>query len=491
MKLVIWLKKKKANYYSMIDIKEVTHLAQWGLEIEKIEDLGEKLYKYWQKFSPYMQSQTRDTSIYGFQYISGLLRIESKKTINNIGQKTKVPTQNMQHFISNSPWSSQELLNALQRDISSQPRFQKGGMLVIDESANEKSGKHSAGAGRQYNGRLGKIEMSQVGVFISLVTPTVNTWIDGKLFFPKAWFKKEAAEERQKIEMPARLSFKTKPELAWEIVQRIRDNGVAFEGIAMDTLYGRNRKLRANLDQTGIEYYADVPNDTQVYLRQPHIIYPRTKKGKKSKRPLFLCGSPCKVRDLLKTPYLRWHQIDIRPSEQGFLTAEFARIRVWTRYNNSIRSEWLLIRLDNSRVTFILSNASLDTSLDTMAWRKSHRYFIERSNQDAKSEFGWDDFRAIKYRAWQHQLALTILASVFVAEIRLDWATQYQHHPELLAHYQIDILPILSVANICELLRAAMPLPQLTPPEAALLVIDHLVNRIYSRKSRLNSGPSP
>ncbi len=102
-----------------------------------------------------------------------------------------------------------------------------------------------------------------------------------------------------------------------------------------------------------------------------------------------------------------------------------------------------------------------------------------------------DEFRAIKYRAWQHQLALTILASWFITETQLDWAVRYQRDPHLLAQYEIDVLPVLSVANIRELLRAAMPLPQLSPIEAALLVIEHLDNRIRSRKSRLRNGPSP
>jgi hypothetical protein len=38
-------------------------------------------------------------------------------------------------------------------------------------------------------------------------------------------------------------------------------------------------------------------------------------------------------------------------------------------------------------------------------------YFVERSIQDAKSELGWDEFQAIKYRTWEHQLALTMLVS--------------------------------------------------------------------------------
>lgn len=120
-----------------------------------------------------------------------------------------------------------------------------------------------------------------------------------------------------------------------------------------------------------------------------------------------------------------------------------------------------------------------------MAWRKTHRYLIERSNEDAKDEFGWDEFQTRKYRAWQHQLALTILASWFVAETRLDWQKRFAPGLDLLVQYEVDALPKLFVANVRELLRASMPLPQPTPEEAAGLVVSHLVNRTRSRKSRL------
>ena len=126
-----------------------------------------------------------------------------------------------------------------------------------------------------------------------------------------------------------------------------------------------------------------------------------------------------------------------------------------------------------------------------MAWRKSHRYFNERSNQDSKSGYGWDEFQALKYRAWQHHLAFTILASWFIAETRLDWMARYTRDPALLEHYEVDVLPLLSVDNVRELLRAAMPLPQLSPQEAAELVVDHLVNRTRSRKSRLSRQRVP
>jgi hypothetical protein len=102
-----------------------------------------------------------------------------------------------------------------------------------------------------------------------------------------------------------------------------------------------------------------------------------------------------------------------------------------------------------------------------------------------KANWGWDEFQAIKYLAWEHQLALTILASWFIATTRLDWMKRFERDSALLEQYEIDVLPLLSVGNVRELLRAAIPLPQLSIQEAGDLVVEHLINRSRSRKSRL------
>jgi SRSO17 transposase len=269
------------------------------------------------------------------------------------------------------------------------------------------------------------------------------------------------------------------------MIQRVVANQVPFEAVIMDDLYGRNHVLRRRLDQAGIEYYGDIPANTFVYLDKPQIIYPKTKRGKRSKRPKIVAKQRYAARQLLHDPELKWVTITLRPSERGMLIAQFARRRVWIVHGTHCRQEWLLIRRDGQRLTYVLSNASADTSLETMAWRKSHRYFIERDNQGAKSEIGWDEFQAIKYQAWEHQLALTILASWFITETRLDWMSRFERDPALLEQYEVDVLPMLSVGNVRELLRAAMPLPQLSTQEATALVIEHLDNRTRSRRSRL------
>ena len=411
--------------------------------------------------------------------------MDTKRNFANIGRKVEVPGQNLQHFMSNSPWSAADLIAAVQNEIKAHPSFQKA-ILVLDESAEEKGGAESAGAGRQHNGRLGKVEMSQVGVFLSLVTPEVNTWIDGELYIPAHWFELDYAEKRQGMGIPDQRTFQKKPELGWQLIQRVRDSGIPFEAVVMDDLYGRNGVLRQHLNQANIEYYGDIPLNTLVYLEQPKIVCPLTKSGQSSKTPQVE-GQAYKVQSLAQQ--LEWQTIRLRPNERGYLQADFARCRVWVVYEKTqMRQEWLLVRKDAKRVTYVLSNAPEDISLETMAWRKTHRYLIERSNEDAEGELGWDEFQARKYRAWEHQLALTILATWFVAETRLDWMQRFQQDPALLAKYQVDVLPQLSVGNVRELLRAALPLPQLSPEEAASLVTNHPINRTRSRRSRLRSA---
>jgi SRSO17 transposase len=272
------------------------------------------------------------------------------------------------------------------------------------------------------------------------------------------------------------------------MIQRAQARKIPFQAVVMDDLYGRNSVLRQQLDEAHIEYYGDVPIDTQVYLTKPMVVYPLTKRNKPAKNPKIVGAKVYQVQELGQEPALRWQTIRLRPNERGYLEAKFARCRVWVVYGTQIHQEWLLIRQDSVQVTYVLSNAAEDTSLETMAWRKTHRYLIERSNQDAKGELGWDEFQTRKFRAWEHQLAMTILAAWFVAETRLDWMKRFTQDPALLAKYEVEVLPQLSVGNVRELLRAAMPLPQLSPQEAALLVTTHLVNRTRSRKSRLKKA---
>ena len=465
--------------------------ARWGLPLEEILGLEDRLCEYYARYRVWTLTQTDDTSEYGFHYLSSLMRMETKRTMAGIARVSGVAVQNMQQFISDSPWSGPHLIGALQNEIKAHPAYAEGSMLIIDESADEKSGDTSAGAGRQRNGRLGKVDMCQVGVFLSLTNNGHQTWIDGELYVPEAWFAPENAEKYKRIGLPEGQVFQTKLDLALKTVKQACDNGIPFDAIDCDSFYGRAGWFRDQLDQLGVEYYADVPKNTQVYLKKPTVYCPQTKDGKPAKNHKVV-GTPYSVKEFSYLACTKWETFTLRPSERGMLKADFARHRVWTvDPDGTLRQEWLLMRRDPSQITYSMSNACLNTSLFTMAQRKSQRFFIERTNQDAKSELGWDEFQAIKYRAWQHHLAFTILASWFITETQLAWAADHPRDPLLLEQYEIDVLPNLSMANVRTLLRAVMPLPQLSPLEAAALVVEHLDNRTRSRKSRLRKLSEP
>jgi SRSO17 transposase len=74
---------------------------------------------------------------------------------------------------------------------------------------------------------------------------------------------------------------------------------------------------------------------------------------------------------------------------------------------------------------YTLLNAPANTPAPHLMAGSCQRYFTERTFEDAKTEIGWDEFQAQKYRAWEHHLALTGLALWFVAQTKLAWVQPF------------------------------------------------------------------
>ena len=411
------------------------------------------------------------------------------RTIAAIAREGRVAEQNMQHFMSNSPWSGRALVEQVQAAILERRELQ-GGMLILDESADEKSGENSAGAGRQHNGRLGKIDESQVGVYLAYAHDQTWTMWDGELFVPEKWFSVEAAPRRTKAGLPSTQTFQTKVDIGWQMIRRAKALGLKFEAVTFDSLYGRSHWLRECCEQRQIEYYADIPSNYALYHDVPQVAFERNKRGEPTQQFTIVGQAALSAATFVNLPQTRWEKMTLRPGERGHLQVEFARIPVWTvNTSGTVREETLLLKRENNGIRYTLTKAPHSTPLATLAHRTCQRYFIERSLQDAKSELGMADFQALKYHAWEHHFALTLVATWFIAETCLDWTQEFPPDPQLQHDYTIDVLPRLSVSNVCALLRAALPLRQLSVQEAAALVVQHLDNRTRSRRSRLKKRP--
>jgi SRSO17 transposase len=466
---------------------------RWGLPAEAVAGLGDRLHALWTRFRPCFQTTTRDGSAHAWTYLRGVLTMTSKRTFANIARRVVDPAddgQALQQFMSDSPWSAHAVIRQVQTELAATPALQHGGMLILDESPDAKAGRHSAGAARQWNGRLGKVDLCQVGTFLAFATETLWTWIDGELFLPEPWFAPELATERLRLGIPPARQFATKVELGWQLIQRVLAAGVPFEVLLCDDLYGRSQWLRHHLRGAQVVYLADVPADTQVYLTQPvvGVPVPRGRRGRPSTQLRVLNGvSPVAVRHVVGRADTPLRRFRVRDTERGVLDDQFAVRQVWTLHAGEVVAEWLVLRQEGADVTFALSNAPVTTPASQLVDWKCRRFGIECANQDAKSELGWGDFQAQKYPAWEHHLALTILAGWFIAQTKVDWARQHGPDPTLVAELGVNRLPALSVANVRELLQAVLPLQQLSPEQARRLVVKHLVDRSRSTRSRLKT----
>lgn len=468
---------------------------RWGLPMEAVDDIANRLRNTWARFQDCFKTKTRDTSEYAWLYLRGILTMDTGRNFANIARRVidlDDDGQNLQQFMSDSPWASGSVFKQIQAEIGQRSEL-GGGVLTLDESGDERAGDQSAGAGRQYLGRFGKVDMGQVAVGLGYYKDGLWMMVDAELYLPQDWFDDDHAELRERWHIPQNRSFATKPELGLVLIGRAKEQGLPFAVVTADSLYGRNNSFRAELEAENLTYVLDVPISTQVYLTKPVVGVPETVSGKLgrpfSRLQILSDDQPVAVRSLLDQSDFSLQPIELRHTERGLLIYHCAARQVWTITDEGTgRQEWLLIWQEpDQTIHFSLSNAPAQTSLAQLAHWRCLRYFAERTFQDTRSEAGWDELVARKYRAWMHHTALDALALWFVVETKLDWAQIYPRDPELVRDLEIAVLPALSMANMRELLKAVLPLKQLSPAQARALVIKHLVNRSRSTRSRLKA----
>jgi SRSO17 transposase len=144
--------------------------------------------------------------------------------------------QAQQQFLSDSPWEHRPLMEWVAQEVDEL----LGGadsMLLLDESGFAKKGNKSVGVARQWNGRLGKVDNCQVGVFAALSDGLRAALVDLRLFLPESWTSDPERCAQAKIPESERQA-RTKPELAWEMIQQAVARGLRFGWVGLDSLYG-------------------------------------------------------------------------------------------------------------------------------------------------------------------------------------------------------------------------------------------------------------
>lgn len=226
---------------------------RWGLSAEAVAHLGERLFQFWLRFRGCFTPRTRDTSEHAYDYLRAQLTMDTDRNFANMDRTLHGGDgQALQHFMSNSPWSGQGVFSQIQAEIKAIPALAHGSPLILDESADEKAGTHNAGASRQYNGRLGKVDVCRVDTCLTYANGGLWAMVDGELFLPEEWFGTAFAQRRTELGIPAERCFETKLQWGLKMVKRVKGHGLPFDLLACDALYGRASQFRADVDAAGV-----------------------------------------------------------------------------------------------------------------------------------------------------------------------------------------------------------------------------------------------
>jgi len=384
------------------------------------------LDRNYKRYRRLFKKKTRDNSHRALQYLQGL--IQSDKAVNMTNIPKTIPgsdNQSLQHFISESTWDEEGIITRLQADAAKLFGDPKRASLHIDGSAFGKQGRNSVGVARQYNGRLGKVDNCQVGVFLGYAKKGYRALIDKRLYLPKEWI--DDKERRKKCKVPDEVVFKTKAELGLEMIQRAKERKLPFGWVGMDAEFGEQPWLLDALDKEGITYIADIASNTRAWLKKPKTELP-PKMGITGRKPTIVRipggePKPLEVRKIAKDPSMKWETIFIRDTERKPLWTQIACLRVYP-VKDKLPGEpvWLIIRQNEGEkeTKYQLSNADEHTSTDMLGKMSASRYWIERALQDAKSDMGMADYQLRGWRGWHHHITMTFMAMLFLTDMLIE-----------------------------------------------------------------------
>ena len=287
--------------------------------------------------------------------------------------------------------------------------------FVIDETSHLKKGLKSVGVARQYAGVVGKVDNCQVAVHVSLGNEKFCSLVGTELFLPEDWTNdKQRCDAAGVPELDQK--FQTKPELALKLVRRAIDSKIEFDFIAGDGLYGHNAELTRALDALDQFYVLDVHKDELIFLTEPAFSIPG-RKGNKGKFPTKMKPhiEPMQLQNYIKLlSYKDFSTEQIRKTAKGWKCAKVHTATVWHWDGKEEKAcKRTLVITKSAKIKYSLSNGDKEKYTNQeWAYFQCSRYWVERCFDDCKNELGMSGYQVTGWLAWQHHMALVMMASL-------------------------------------------------------------------------------
>jgi SRSO17 transposase len=450
---------------------------------EDVRVAAERLTQFHHRFAPlFGKDEAQD---HAYIYVKGLMVCPERKSIEPIALLVgDGRVSALQKFINSAPWDHDDIQAEIQDVFAAElsataPADAVGIVGVVDESGFSKKGHHSAGVDRQYNGRLGKEDNCQVGVFLIGVAPGGTALLDHQLYLPESWCQDDDAgrQRRAKAHIPETIAFQTKPEIAGAMVRRTEVLGsVHLDWITADETYGRNGDFLDELETLGQRYVVEVPVTTTVWTEDPAgCIPPYGGRGRVPTKP-----SRDSVRSVKEVAAgwesAAWQTLCVGQGAKGPLCFEFAAARVWAmRHGEAGQPIWLLVRRsleEEPEVKYYLSNGDATIPREVLAQVACTRHRVEEFLEDGKSYLGMAQYETRSWIGWHHHMSLVALAHLFIMLVRRELPKK---------------TPELTLDRVIRLLGSAIGMPRLSVEAAIELVNYHLNRNRIARNSHMKS----
>jgi len=366
-----------------------------------------------------------------YQYMAGQMSQLERKSIEPIALNVEsAKVRAMQHFVSDIVWEEERILSKY-HGLVFDDLGDAEGVLIIDESGFVKKGNDSVGVSRQYCGNVGKVENCQVGVYAAYASRHGYSFLDNRLFISEKWFGSDYAERREKCRLPAGISFKTKPQLAVEMLEKIVGEGVIpFRYVVADSIYGNSPEFLEAVERVpGVTYLVALPCDTLCWLQNPATMEKSYRYGgeKRTKRILVETEKkPITFDKIAKgTNDYFWYRRTVSEGTKGPVIYEFMKRRiVLCKDAQPSRTAWLIVRRtlgEGAVYSYFISNANRSAHLNNFVWLSGVRWAIEQCFEEAKSDLGMDHYEVRKFPGWRHHMLTCMLAHFFLWHMRIRW----------------------------------------------------------------------